>query len=55
MQTYSELVELARLCLKQSYFTANPILRAELGRLAKEYQESAGKLDDGKLPDIGEE
>ena len=55
MQTYSELVELARLCLKQSYFTANPILRAELGRLAKQYQESAAKLDYGKLPDIGED
>jgi hypothetical protein len=55
MQTYSELVELACLCLKQAHITMNPILRVELRRLAKEYQESAAKLDDGKLPDIGEE
>jgi hypothetical protein len=55
MQTYSELIELARLCLKQAHLTMNPILSVELRRLAKECQESAAKLNDGKLPDIGEE
>src|SRR5438128_4325367 len=38
MQTYSELVELARICLKQASLTTNPVARGEFIRLAKEYQ-----------------
>jgi hypothetical protein len=55
MQTYSELVELARLCLKQASLSTRKSISAELVRLAKHYQERAAKLDGGKLPYIGEE
>ena len=48
MQTYSELVELARICLKQASLTTNPSVRAELIRLAKQYQQQAAQLDLGR-------
>jgi hypothetical protein len=55
MQTYDNLVELARICLKQAREAKNPSVSAELMYLAKGYQLRAATMDKGKLPDIGEE
>ena len=54
MQSYDELVELARICLKQAREAKNPSVSAELRHLAKGYQMRAASMDNGKLPDIGE-
>jgi hypothetical protein len=55
MQTYADLVELARICLKQAREAKTPSVSAELRHLAKGYQLRAASMDNGKLPDIGEE
>jgi hypothetical protein len=49
--SYDDLMELADRCLKQSGATGNPVVAAELRRLANEYQARAAALD-GRLPDI---
>jgi hypothetical protein len=55
MQSYDELVELARICLKQAREAKIPSVSAELRHLAKGYQIRAASMDNGNLPDIGEE
>jgi hypothetical protein len=55
MQSYNELVELARICLKQAREAKNPSVSTELRHLAKGYQVRAASMDHGRLPDIGEE
>lgn len=55
MQTREDLVELARACLKQAGASKNPVVVAELTRLAKGYQMRAATMDNGQLPDIGEQ
>jgi hypothetical protein len=55
MQTREDLVELARVCLKQARVSENPVVVAELTHLAKGYQVRAASMDNGKLPDIGEQ
>ena len=55
MQTYDDLVELARICLKQSREAKNPFVSEELRHVAKGYQLRAAAMNSGKLPDIGEE
>ena len=55
MQTYDVLVELARICLEQSRESKNPFVSAELKHVAKGYQLRAAAMNNGKLPDIGEE
>jgi hypothetical protein len=55
MQTYDTLVELARICLKQAREAKNPLVSSELTHLAKGYQMRAASMDNGKLPDIGED
>ena len=50
-----QLVELARICLKQAREAKNPPVSAELMHLARRYQMRAASMDNGKLPDIGEE
>jgi hypothetical protein len=55
MQTRDDLVELARACLKQARESKNPVVVAELTHLAKGYQVRAAAMDNGKLPDIGEQ
>ena len=49
-----QLVELARLCANQARATSAKDVAATLWRMAQEYQQKAGRLDSGKLPDIGE-
>ncbi|MGP0089611.1 MAG: hypothetical protein ACLPKB_06585 [Xanthobacteraceae bacterium] len=55
MQSYDDLVNLARICIKQAREATDQPVSARLMLLAKEYQERAAELDKGKLPDIGEE
>jgi hypothetical protein len=55
MQIYDDLVELARICLKQAGEVKTPSVSAELRHLAKGYQVRAASMDNGRLPDIGEE
>jgi len=55
MDTYIDLVQLARICFKRAREATNPSTRDELKRMAKEYQERAAKMDSGELPDIGDE
>jgi hypothetical protein len=55
MQTYDTLVELARICLKQAREAKDPLVSTELTHLAKGYQMRAASMNNGKLPDIGEE
>ena len=52
---YEDLVELARICVKQSKTAANQAVSNELMKLAKEYQARAAALDGGVVPHIGEE
>jgi len=53
MQTYANLVELAKICAHQAHFTQTHEVARELWRMALEYQSKAAALDSGKLPDIG--
>jgi hypothetical protein len=51
--SYDDLIELARLCLKQAASTSNATAAAELRRLAGEYQARAQALaDEPHMPDI---
>jgi hypothetical protein len=54
LEPYRELVELAKICLRQSRTAALPETAKELRRMAKQYQRDAAELDGGLLPDIGE-
>jgi hypothetical protein len=54
MDTYGDLVELARICLKQAREAENASVSAELRHMAKGYQVRAATMDHGRLPDIGE-
>ena len=53
MQTYSVLVELARICAGQAHLIADREVARELWRMALEYQYKAASHDNGKLPDVG--
>jgi hypothetical protein len=50
--SYDDLIELARLCLRQADATSNPVAAAELRRWASDYQTRAAALGGGGLPDI---
>jgi|HubBroStandDraft_4_1064222.scaffolds.fasta_scaffold1372511_1 hypothetical protein len=54
MQTYDQLVEIARICLRQARMAGAAEVVKELRRMAWEYREKAAKLNGGKLPDLGE-
>ena len=55
VQTYDDLVKLARISARQAREMTNPSVSTELMRMAKHYQLRAAELDGGKLPDIGED
>lgn len=55
MQTRENLVELARACLEQARASGKPVVVAEFTRLAKGYQMRAASMDNGNVPDIGEQ
>jgi hypothetical protein len=50
---YFELVELARICWRNSQTAGTQEAARTLRRIAEEYLQEAAKLDDGKVPDIG--
>jgi hypothetical protein len=50
---YDDLVELARLCARNSRIATSRDVADELWRVAKEYQAQAAKL--GEFPKIGRE
>ena len=45
MPTKSDLIELARICLKQARLTKKRVVTAALRRMAKEYERRAALLD----------
>jgi hypothetical protein len=49
--SYDDLIELARLCLRQAAATSNPAAATELRRMASEYQARATALDEARMPD----
>jgi hypothetical protein len=53
MLNYEDLVELARLCARNSRIATSRDVADELWRMAKEYQEMAAKL--GAFPEIDSE
>jgi len=53
MLTYDDLVELARLCARNSRIATSRDVADELWQMAKEYQAQAAKL--GTFPEIGDE
>jgi hypothetical protein len=51
--SYDDLIELARLCLKQAASTSNATAAAELRRMASGYQARAAALDEAPhMPNI---
>lgn len=50
---YFELVELARICWRNSRAGCTQEVARTLHRMAEEYLQEAAKLDDGKVPDSG--
>ena len=54
MRTYKELVDLAISCADTSRLTTSPEVASQLWRMAMDYQEKAAKLNDGKLPNVGD-
>ena len=50
---YFELVELARICWRNSQAAGSQEVAGTLRRMATKYLQEAAKLDDGKVPDIG--
>ena len=53
MLTYEDLVELARLCVRNARITTDREVADELWRMAKEYQARAATLSN--YPEIGDE
>ena len=53
MRTYSEALELAKMCARNAHISSDKRVACELWKMAQEYQAEAAKLDDGKLPELG--
>jgi hypothetical protein len=49
MPSKSDLIELARICLKQARETKNAVVTAELRRMAKEYRRRAAQADKAQV------
>jgi hypothetical protein len=54
MRTYKEALELATMCARNACLSSNKQVARELWKMAQEYQAEAAKLDNGKLPDLGD-
>jgi hypothetical protein len=54
MSTFADLVELARICMRQARIARSPDVAGVLRQMAEEYQEKATSLNDGEVPDIDE-
>jgi hypothetical protein len=54
MNTFADLVQLARICLRQARISQTPEVAHAFRQMAEEYQEKAAHLNDGEAPDINE-
>jgi hypothetical protein len=54
MHTYSEVLELAMMSARNARLASTKQVARELWKIAQEYQAAAAKLDNGRMPDIGE-
>jgi hypothetical protein len=54
MSTFADLVQLARICMRQARIARSPEVADALRQMAQEYQEKATSLDDGETPDFNE-
>ena len=53
MRTYGESLELAEMCARNARIASNKDVARELWKMAQEYQAEVAKLDDGRLPELG--
>jgi hypothetical protein len=54
MNTFADLVQLARICLRQARISRTPEVAHAFRQMAEEYQEKAANLNDGEALDIDE-
>jgi len=54
MNTFADLVQLARICLRQARISRTPEVAHAFRQMAQEYQEKAANLNDGEAPGIDE-
>jgi len=52
MSTFADLVQLARICMRQARISRTPEVAHAFRQMAEEYQEKAANLNDGDAPDI---
>jgi hypothetical protein len=55
MSTFADLVELARICMRQARISRTPEVAYAFRQMAEEYQEKAANLNDGEAPEIDEQ
>jgi hypothetical protein len=54
MNTFADLVQLARICLRQARISRTPEVADAFRQMAEEYREKAANLNDGEALDIDE-
>jgi hypothetical protein len=54
MNTFADLVQLARICMRQARIAQSRDVADVLRQMAAEYQDKAAKLTGGEFPDIGD-
>jgi len=52
MSTFADLVQLARICMRQARIARSPEVADALRQMAEEYQDKAANLSDGAVSDI---
>lgn len=55
MNSYDDLLHLARICRKQAEVASSESVADELRRMASEYLRRAGDLNGGVVPELGPE
>ena len=55
MSTFADLVQLARICMRQARIARSPEVADALRQMAEEYQEKAANLNDGETAEIDEQ
>ena len=53
MRTYGEALELATICARNARISSDKDVARELWKMAREYQAEVAKLDNGRLPELG--
>jgi hypothetical protein len=54
MRTYNEVLGLALMSARNAHLTSEKLTARGLWKIAQEYQGEAAKLDNGRLPDLGD-